>query len=190
MTLRPTAESVLESGIHGRQRREEREIQKIDLQRARRYGIQEPARNGRVKYTYGGIVFIYDPKRNIEITSYKATDMALKSSGTMCTQPIILTKKQEFDNAHAIQLREATRRKTLQNKTSWTSHSVLVVDMSGSMRRDDVNGARCRSDGVWMALARDYVKEPLTTNVRSSRTDLISVVLCEIMLRLSSIAKR
>ena len=177
MTLRPTAESVLESGIHGRQRREEREIQKIDLQRARRYGIQEPARNGRVKYTYGGIVFIYDPKRNREITSYKATDMALKSSGTMCTQPIILTKKQEFDNAHAIQLREATRRNTLKNKTSWTSHSVLVVDMSGSMRRDDVNGARCRSDGVWMALARDYVKEPLTTNVRSSRTDLISVVL-------------
>ena len=38
----------------------------------------------------------------------------------------------------------------------WTSHSVLVVDMSGSMRRDDVNGGRCRSDGVWIALASDY----------------------------------
>jgi len=44
------------------------------------------------------------------------------------------------------------------------------------MRRDDVNGARCRSDGVWMVLARDYVKRDLEKKSRSC-TDLISVVL-------------
>jgi len=58
---------------------------------------------------------------------------------------------------------------------AWTSHSVLVIDMSGSMRRDNVNGARCRSDGVWMVLARDYIKSLLEKNVRSP-TDLISVI--------------
>ena len=31
------------------------------------------------------------------------------------------------------------------------------------MRRDDINGARCRSDGVWIALARDFIKRQLET---------------------------
>ena len=43
------------------------------------------------------------------------------------------------------------------------------------MKRDDVNGARCRSDGVWMALARDYVKQPLKDGTRN-HFDLISIV--------------
>ncbi len=43
------------------------------------------------------------------------------------------------------------------------------------MRRDDVNGAKCRSDGVWLSLARDYVKIPLENKSRSM-TDLISIV--------------
>jgi len=88
--VRPTAESVLNSGLHGRQQREERGIQKIDLKRARRYGMKEPAKNGRIKYTYGGIVFIYDPRDNQEVTSYPSKDVASNSSGTTMTNPIIL----------------------------------------------------------------------------------------------------
>jgi hypothetical protein len=34
------------------------DIQKIDLQRARRYGMKEEAHNGREKYTYDGVGFI------------------------------------------------------------------------------------------------------------------------------------
>ena len=53
------------------------------------------------------------------------------------------------------------------------------------MRADDMNGARCRSDGVWMALARDFVKEQLEERDRSSKHpssapkhfDVVSVVL-------------
>ena len=52
---------------------------------------------------------------------------------------------------------------------------MLVVDMSGSMRNDDVNGARCHSDGVWMALARDYVSNQLKKGLRSV-TDVISII--------------
>lgn len=92
MSIVPTAQSVLESSLHGRQRREERGIQKIDLQRARRYGMKEAGRFGRLKYTYGGVVFIYDPHRNREVTSFKSQDVALASSGTRATEPIILKK--------------------------------------------------------------------------------------------------
>jgi len=171
-----TADSVLLSGIHGRQRRQERDIQKIDLQRARRYGMREPARNGRFKYTFGGIVFIYDPHQNREITSYKSKDVSLDSSGTKNAQPIILKKEEDYLSHEMLLLRIVKRDAMLKNKKQWTSHSVLVVDMSGSMRRDDVNGSRCRSDGVWMTLARDFVKRPLQNRTRSN-TDLISVVL-------------
>ena len=59
---RETSASTLLSGVHDRERREERDIDKIDLQRARRYGMKEDGKNGREKYTYGGVVFIYDPR--------------------------------------------------------------------------------------------------------------------------------
>jgi hypothetical protein len=35
---------------------------------------------------------------------------------------------------------------------------MVVVDFSGSMRRDDVPGARCRSDAVFLTLCRDFVQ--------------------------------
>ena len=66
----------------------------------------------------------------------------------------------------------------LKKKTGFTSHSVLIVDMSGSMRRDDINGARCRSDGVWMVLARDYVKKPLENKTRTNK-DLVSIIIMQ-----------
>ena len=167
--------STLLSGAHGRQRREERNIEKIDLQRAKRYGMKEKSHTGRDKYTYGGIVFIYDPRRKREVTSFPSSDKSCRSSGTKCTEPIILNKK--YVETHDLLL-HSNQIKTYSDRNSfskWSSHSVLVVDMSGSMRKDDVNGARCRSDGVWMTLARDYVQKPLEAKTRSAE-DLISVV--------------
>ena len=66
-----TVDSTLVSAAHDRQRRSERHIQKIDLQRARRYGMAEHQTNGRIKYTYGGFVFIYCPIMNAAVTSWK-----------------------------------------------------------------------------------------------------------------------
>ena len=163
--------STLLSGVHGRERRSERRIEKVDLQRARRYGMEEPAKKGRLKYTYGGIVFIYDPVQNREITSYSSSDKAGKESGTKFAQPIQLNKKDETDQNY-----EDLTASINSTPQRWTSHSVLVVDMSGSMRRDDVNGGRCRSDGVWMALARDYIMKPLQKKERNA-TDLVSIIL-------------
>jgi len=170
-----TVLSELISGTHGRQRRVERNIEKIDLQRARRYGMKEKAKKERLKYTYGGFVFIYDPFSNREVTSFPSSDTALSTSGTKVTRPVILPKKEAYEDSLLVKISAGQRTKILNNRDSWTSHSVLVVDMSGSMRRDDVNGAKCRSDGVWMALARDYIQKPLESGSRCS-SDLISVV--------------
>ena len=153
--------------------------------------MRETAKNGCYKFTYGGVVFIYDPKTNREVTSWVSSDdvhqcqargracaateekTSGSGSGTRVAKPIVLNK-QEI-NYSMVQERYFVRERLLADKKKWTSHSVLVVDMSGSMRRDDVNGAKCRSDGVWMSLARDYVKVPLENGTRR-QTDLISVI--------------
>ena len=44
------------------------------------------------------------------------------------------------------------------------------------MRRDDVNGGRCRSDAVWTCIAREYIKKQMEKKSRGP-TDFISVVL-------------
>jgi len=176
---RATAASTLLSGVHDRQRREERGIQKIDLQRARRYGMKEFQDNGRIRYTYGGIVFIYCPRKKTAVTSWPIKG-ASNRSGTKVTTPIMLEKHDFGSEVNNIDQKRihASLTKNLsseQMRASWRSHSVLVVDMSGSMRNDDVNGARCRSDGVWMALARDYVKNQLKNGLRNTK-DLISII--------------
>ena len=165
--------SSLVSGVHGRERRVQRNISKVDLKNARRYGMQEEGNFGRKKYTYGGVVFIYDEVKNQEVTSFKAPDFASAKSGTLCAKPLHLERREltkQEEEAYKV-----TARRMRQNKDVWTSHSVLVVDMSGSMRRDDVNGARCRADGVWIALARDFVQQQIQTN-RCTTKDVVSVV--------------
>jgi hypothetical protein len=135
--------------------------------------MSEKADKGRIKYTYGGVVFIYCPIRNKEITSYPSSDKTGDLTGTKFSKPILLDKA----DCSWVDLQQADLANYLRRRpTKWTSHSVLVIDMSGSMRRDDVNGARCRSDGVFLALARDYVKAPLDKKERGA-TDLISIVI-------------
>ena len=91
----PTELSILESDAHGQARREERGIQMIDLQRARWYGMKKKDPYGhlsREKYTYGGIVFIYDRDRNREVTTWQSSDISLVTSGAQAAEPILLAK--------------------------------------------------------------------------------------------------
>ena len=69
------------------------------------------------------------------------------------------------------------RQSLMENLNKWTYHSVIIVDMSGSMRRDDINGGRCRSDAVWLALARNHIKVPLENGDLSPTTDLVSIII-------------
>ena len=168
--------SSLLSGTHGRERRLERNIEKIDLQRAKRYGMKEAGRFGRMKYTYGGIFFIYDPVSEREVTSFPSRDEASEETGTKYVVPAILKKHKAYDTTLQILLHNLSKSIIQLDKTRWKSHSVFVVDMSGSMRRDDVSGAKCRSDGVWMVLARDFVKKQLDDKT-VTEGDVVSVVL-------------
>lgn len=145
--------SSLLSDTHGQHRRKQRKIDKVSLQRARRYGKVEHQDNGRQKLTYQGVVFIYDPIKNREVTSFPSKTGT--RSGTLFHQPIEL--QEHHLSANDIADHDILHAKVKENIEMVTSHSVVVVDLSNSMRTDDVDGAHSRSDAVWIALARDFL---------------------------------
>lgn len=168
--------SVLYSSLHGRQRREERHIAKATLVLARRYGMKESEpKSGNVKYTYAGVTFVYDPISETEITSYASADYASPISGTRNRLPIFPRRKYGGDREPLERLLHAQCRTNLFQTRQWTSHTVIVVDISGSMRIDDVDSARCRSDGVWLSVAKDFV-ETAIRNKTAKPTDVVSVI--------------
>eukprot|EP00873_Tetraselmis_striata_P025502 jgi/Tetstr1/445766/TSEL_033414.t1 len=59
--------------------------------------------------------------------------------------------------------------------TAWTSHTVVVVDQSGSMRKTDVPGGATRSDAVWVTLALEFVAQQLQRD-DGKPTDVFSLV--------------
>jgi hypothetical protein len=61
---------------------------------------------------------------------------------------------------------------------TWNSHSVLIVDRSGSMRNSDVNGARTRLGAVWMAIAEDFIKHRLKAGMASSLVSKSIIITC------------
>ena len=127
------------------------------------------------KYHHAGRVLVYDESRNKIITSY-GVPSGRKKSGTQKYTPVLLKKSAEHDTKEAKKNHNRVKNQIMMQRDKWKSHTVLVVDHSGSMRQDDVNGARCRSDGVWMVLARDFVKKKLEERTVSVN-DVVSVVL-------------
>lgn len=139
------------SGLHGRQRRQERQISRDELRKARRFGMKEIDHGGaHRKYTYRGCVFIVDPSTNREITSYISNDWASPFSGTRCRSLVLMAMCAEHRTQPVLE-RHGRRRKRLLKHAA--QHEIVIVDMSALMRTDDVDGARCRSDAVWAALA-------------------------------------
>ena len=212
-----TANSALESTLHDRERREERNIDKVTLQEARRYGMKETqGKRGIVKYYYAGHVFVYNEQTNKAITSYKYerdrdlySFAAIRSdekqekpvegadngeesvapcspqkqqkeskpikSGTRFTRPVRIEKSKDHENLGIAGSHEVVTTHVQNHPALWTSHTVIIVDMSGSMREDDVNGARCRSDGVWTTLARNFCRAQLEDQ-SSSLYDVVSII--------------
>ena len=153
------------SSAHGRQRRSERLISKRDLQAAVKYGERAPSYTDkgelRWMYTFRGIVYITDETSRHEITSWPLPAFGFDVPLVDITQRML--------RAH----RAAKR--ALGNPASWTSHTVAVVDQSGSMRNTDVDGGATRSDAVWLTLALTWVDAEIKAGNRTS-TDVMSVV--------------
>src|SRR5690348_12337989 len=67
----PTSEGTLLSAVHGRDRRLLRNIEKRDLQAAKKYGVRKRLRNKRRwSFTYADIVYITEDDQIAEVTSY------------------------------------------------------------------------------------------------------------------------
>ena len=155
------------SSAHGRQRRAEREINKRDLQAAVKYGVREPAGLSKLgaprwMYTFAGVVFITDETSRQEITSWPLP-------GCGFDVPLVDIDK-AMAAAHA-RAHAAVRA----HSGVWTSHTVIVVDQSGSMRTIDTADGATRSDAVWLTLACTWVSDQLTSGT-ARQTDVVSVI--------------
>ena len=154
------------SSIHGEQRRIERLISKRDLQAAVKYGLREEARphprtgEPRLKFTYNGVVYITDRTRRIEVTSYASENLPLP--------------KVDIDVPLSRQITEQKRR-MISGETAATSHTVLVVDQSGSMNSSDIMGHRSRSRGAFYAIASQLIGQPLIRE-ELSFTDVFTII--------------
>ena len=137
---------------HGRERRLERNIEKRDLQAAIKYGVKTSANPGqdgsqRWRYTHNGVVYLTDATSKHEITSWREND-------TENEVPMV-----EFGSVI--------------NAGPYSSHIVLVVDCSGSMRTSDVSGFATRTAAVYECLAREFVEPQLallSSNILSANS--------------------
>ena len=161
----PTSAVTILSSVHGRQRRQERDISKKDLQAAIRYGKKEATLSQRGehcwKYTFADIVYLTDYTSTKEITSWP-----LQCCG-------IDLKKKDITP----QMLEAHEKsiQTLQDTSLWTSHTVAMVDQSGSMRKNDTSERVTRSDLVWLLLALDYVSKRIQSG-EAKDTDIFTLI--------------
>jgi Alpha-kinase family len=141
-----TTEIPFISSLHGRKRRLQRGIAIRDLQSAVKYGEKEkgfPNKDGecRWKYTYGDVVYITDVTSTNEITSW-ALELPLL--------------KVEISDQYKSSYSEAKSRIDA-DASIITSHTVLIVDMSASMNKSDMNGHRTRSRGAYFNIAEEMV---------------------------------
>ena len=171
---------------HARLRRQQRGIDQKDLKAAIRYGTRRPHIWGHhhnhtkkqnhhhqqhhhhssrrndpnvYRYSYNDIHYIVNDTTKEEITCY-TTPITL--------EPVLITEQMEEMHLQAIQ--------TIQEDlNSWTSHTVMVIDTSGSMRNSDMWGSRNRLQGVWMSIALDFVAQRLESGTGTS-TDVISII--------------
>lgn len=144
-----TEELTLLSTLHGRARRELRDISKHDFKTVMKYGTRTRGRtvsgDQRWVWEFGDTVVITNNACDKEITCYKK---AIKIEKANITQDMLDDHKE----AERI-LREEPH--------LCTTHSIIIIDQSASMKTCDVNRFRSRSDAAYGTLALDYIAEQL-----------------------------
>lgn len=142
---------------HGRLRREQRDIDKRDIQKALKYGKRQACWGHRWMVTYDGLVFITDHNMIREVTAYPA--------------PLALAPE-SFDDHTA-----HNKAKLLLEKKPelCVSHTVLVVDNSGSMLIHDIRLHRDRQTAAYTTTALEFIAEQIF-NQTANNSDLVSLV--------------
>ena len=149
---------------HGEQRRRTRNIFMNEPQRviARGKATRKLQEKRRWKYEHGGVCVITDNRSKKVITTWTTPGHGLDIDEVEITKQM----QQEHDE---------NKVKLMTNKKMWTSHTVVVVDQSGSMRKTDATGEVTRSDLVWLTLATVFVADEIRKGNRRS-TDVMSVI--------------
>ena len=154
---RQTSLITILSSDHGRLRREQRDIDKRDLQKAIKYGSVARCWGYRWKVEYDGIVFITDHFMRREVTCYPSP---LSLAPTTCSD------LSDHENAVLLhQKKQALAR----------SHTVLVVDISGSMLTHDIHLHRDRQTAAYTMTALEFIAEQLFNGTANNK-DLVSLV--------------
>lgn len=162
-----TNDITLLSTAHGKARRALRGIKKHELKAAVKYGEKErgyPCRKTglpRWKYTFADVVYITDHTSKEEVTSYRVSV--------------------EIERAEITPERMQWHQNSVENlkyhPEIYVTHSILIIDQSGSMKTSDVAGFRTRSEAAYGTLALDYVAQQLYARKETDFTsDVVSVI--------------
>lgn len=158
-TNKNTSLITILSTAHGQLRREQRDIDKRDLQRAVKYGRRSRSWGHRWSIDYDGITFITDNNMIQEVTAYPSplTDV-----------PVDLNTISQHNSV-----------KTLieQKPDLSTSHTILVIDNSGSMlaKKNDVHLYRDSQNAAFSMTALEFVAEQLLQQT-AVNSDLVSLI--------------
>ena len=156
---RNTSLITILSTAHGQLRREQRDIDKRDLQRALKYGRFERSYMGNWKIDYDGITFITDRFKTREVTAFPSPlqDVPIDSAAIGMHNQVktLLQHKPELA----------------------TSHTILVIDNSGSMmaKKNDVHLYRDSQQAAFSMTALDFIAEQILSQT-AVNSDLVSLV--------------
>lgn len=145
------------SSEHGRMRRIQRDIDKRSLQKALKFGTRERSWGRRWKIEYDGVIFITDNSLRREVTAFPSPLAFAEIDGEARTAhekaKLVIERKPEL----------------------CVSHTVLVVDNSGSMATHDINLHRDRQTAAYTVTALEFIAEQLF-NGTANNSDVVSLV--------------
>ena len=152
------------SSVHGQLRREQRDIDKRDLQRALKYGKRQKAggslkKPARWLVEFDGITFVTDRTMSREVTAYPS--------------PL---PEADID-ASAMEAIGKVKRLLEQKPDLSTSHTVIVIDNSGSMlsKKNDIYMYRDCQNAAFSMTALEFIAEQLLNNT-AGNSDSVSLI--------------
>jgi hypothetical protein len=165
----PDSASDILSSLHGRQRRMERSISKAEFHAAIQFGERKRGYNNPrtgekswiFTYKAGGIAVVTNDNCTQEITSWVLPCWGIDIEKVPITKEMLkLHNEAVKDSMH---------------HENWNSHTVVVLDQSGSMRNTDATNGVTRSDLVWLCLAVDCIGKRIKSGDANSR-DFFSLI--------------
>ena len=148
------------SSTHGRLRREQRDIDKRDLKKALKYGKPEKSWGRRWSIDYDGITFITDPSMRQEVTAFPSP---------LPRQEVSLST--EMEHRKTIEL-------LMKKPTLSTSHTVIIIDNSGSMlaKKNNIYLYRDSQHAAVSMTALEFVAEQIFSQ-SATNSDLATLIL-------------